>query len=137
MPTMTTPERRLGRIAAGFNAKARRLKRRGVVLWTHLAQKPSQCFYCGVGLPIMDGTWDHRVSFDQGGTNDPDNIVRCCYDCQRKKFTKSEAEFAEHKTMLVTCPIDGTVFQPRYAEAKRGMARYCSRSCAAKSRWVR
>jgi hypothetical protein len=132
---MTTLERRLGRIAAGFNAKARRLSRRGVVLWTHLAALPPKCYYCGVGIGPMDGSFDHRVSFDDGGSNDPSNIVRCCLSCQRRKFTKTEAEFAEHRRMTVTCPIDGTVFIPRYAEAKRGMARYCSRSCAAKSRW--
>lgn len=133
---MTSPKRRLGRIAAGFNRKARLLGRRGVVLWTHLYQKPNECFYCGVGLGIMDGTWDHRVPFDQGGSNEPDNIVRCCYDCNRRKFSKTEEEFAEHKGMVATCGVCGKQWKPRYAERKRGMARYCSRSCAAKSRWV-
>lgn len=133
---MNKTERRLGRIAAGFNAKARKLNRRGVVLWSHLAILPHQCYYCGIGLDLMEGSFDHRISFNDGGTNDPSNIVRCCLDCQRRKFTKTEAEFAEHRQMTVTCPVDGTVFTPRYAEAKRGMARYCSRSCAAKSRWL-
>ena len=133
---MTTTKRRLGRIASGFNSKARRLNRRGVVLWTHLALLPDRCFYCGIGLSKMEGSYDHAKPWDQGGTNDPSNIVRCCLDCQRRKFSKTPEEFAEHKQMLVTCPIDGTVFKPRYAERKRGQARYCSRSCAAKSRWV-
>lgn len=133
-----SPKRRLGRIAAGFNRKARILGRRGVLLWSHLAVKPSECFYCGVHLGIMDGTWDHRVPFDLGGSNEPDNIVRCCYDCNRRKFSKTEAEFAEHKAMWVTCALPGCDVQwkPRYAERKRGMAKYCSRAHAAKSRWV-
>ena len=133
---MTTLERRLGRIAAGFNAKARRLGRRGVVLWTHLYALPDTCHYCGISMNKMEGSYDHVRAFNEGGSNDPSNIVRCCTSCNRRKFTKTEAEYAEHQTMRVTCPIDGTVFTPRYAEAKRGMARYCSRRCAAKSRWV-
>lgn len=133
---MATVERRLGRISAGFNAKARRLNRRGVVLWTHLAALPPKCFYCGIGLSMMEGSFDHRISFNDGGTNDPSNIVRCCIGCQRRKFTKTPEQFAEHRSMTATCAICGRTWTPRYAEAKRGMARYCSRSCAAKSRWV-
>lgn len=134
---MATLERRLGRIAAGFNAKARRLGRRGVVLWTHLASLPPSCRYCGVGLSPMEGTFDHVVPWEEGGSNDPSNIVRCCTRCNRRKFTKSPQEFAAHMARTVTCPVDGVVFAPRYSEWKRGMAKYCSRSCAAKSRWAR
>lgn len=133
---MNTQKRRLGRIAAGFNSKARRLGRRGVVLWTHLYALPLSCYYCGIGLSQMDGSFDHMIAFDQGGSNDPSNIVRCCLSCQRRKFTKTEAEFAEHRTMTAICATCGKVWQPRYAEQKRGMARYCSRSCSAKSRWM-
>jgi 5-methylcytosine-specific restriction endonuclease McrA len=131
-------KRRLGRIAAGFNAKARRLNRRGVVLWTHLAVLPDECAYCGIGLSKMEGSYDHAVPWNRGGSNDPSNIVRCCLDCQRRKFDKTPEEFAEHKAMRKVCALPGctNTFQPRYAEDKRGMARYCSRSHAAKSRWV-
>lgn len=131
-------KRRLGRIAAGFNAKARRLNRRGVVLWTHLAVLADECFYCGIGLSKMEGSYDHVLPWDRGGSNDPSNIVRCCLDCQRRKFNKTPEEFTEHEGMVVTCalPECSNTFKPRYAEAKRGMARYCSRSHAAKSRWA-
>ena len=135
-PKQHPVHRRLQRIASGFNSKARRLGRRGTVTWLHLYYLPDRCFYCDVGMDKMDGSYDHVLSFDQGGSNDPSNIVRCCVSCQRRKFTKTPEEYDEHRLMRVTCPVDGKVFTPRYAEAKRGMAKYCSRSCAAKSRWV-
>lgn len=128
--------RRLSRIASGFNRKAKRLHRRGVITWLHLYNLPDHCFYCDIGMDKMDGSFDHVLAFDQGGSNDPSNVVRCCISCQRRKFTKTPAEYEEHLQMEVTCPVDGKVFRPRYAEAKRGMAKYCSRSCAAKSRWL-
>ena len=126
--------RRLSRIASGFNTKGRRLGRRGTVTWKHLYELGDYCFYCDIGMDKMDGSYD----FDQGGSNDPSNIVRCCVSCQRRKFTKTPEEYAEHRLMRVTCALDGCdkVFTPRYAEAKRGMAKYCSLSHAAKSRWV-
>lgn len=135
---MVTPARRLGRIAATFNAKSRRLRVRGVVTAKMLALMPSECYYCGTLLGIMDGSWDHMIAFDRGGTNEPHNIVRCCISCQRRKFTKSPEEFAEHRAMLVTCALPGcdVTWQPRYAERRRGMARYCSHSHAAKSRFM-
>ena len=128
--------RRLSRIASGFNSKARRLGRRGVVTWKNLYDLGDYCFYCGIGMDKMEGSYDHVLAFNEGGANEPSNIVRCCVSCQRRKFTKTPEEYAEHQQMRVTCPVCEKVFMPRYAEAKRGMAKYCSRSCAAKSRWV-
>jgi hypothetical protein len=130
-----TPKRRLGRIAAGFNRKARQYHVRGVITAEMLAQKGDTCAYCPTVMSIMDGTWDHVIPFDKGGTNEPTNIVRCCMDCQRRKFTKTPDQFAEHQSMEAVCGICGKKWKPRYAEAKRGMARYCSLSCAAKARW--
>lgn len=138
---MTAPvsqKRRLQRIASGFNAKARKYRVSGVTTAEMLAAMPPFCHYCRVTLRISDGTWDHVIPFDRGGSNELSNIVRCCMTCQRRKFTKTPAEFAEHKAMVATCALPGceVTWQPRYAEAKRGMARYCSRSHAAASRWV-
>lgn len=124
-------KRRLQRIAASFNARARRWRAPGVVSWQQLAATADDpCVYCGIDLTIADGTWDHKIAFNEGGTNWFDNIVRCCMTCQRAKFTKTPEEFAAHKRLVVVCPVDGTEFQPRWAEWKRGMAKYCSLSCA-------
>jgi hypothetical protein len=109
-----------------------------VVLWTHLALLPDECFYCGIELSKMEGSYDHVIPWDQGGSNDPSNIVRCCLDCQRRKFNKTPEEFERHQKLTVTCALPGcdVTYQPRYAEYMRGMARYCSRSHAAASRWI-
>jgi 5-methylcytosine-specific restriction endonuclease McrA len=125
-------KRRVQRIASTFNAKARRLHVRGVVSWQMLAAMPGQCRYCGVELRLEDGSWDHYVAWDKGGTNEITNIVRCCNTCQRSKFTKTEAEYAEHRDRLVTCkrPGCGVQYKPRWAEWQAGRARYHSHQCA-------
>lgn len=135
---MTDPRRRLQRIAGSFNSKARRLGVPGMITAEMLAVMPGHCHYCGTGLPITGGTWDHVVPFDKGGDNTINNVVRSCLSCNRTKFTKSVSEFVTHQGMTVTCALPGCAkqWQPRYAERLRGMARYCSRSHAAKSRWV-
>ena len=131
---MVTLERRLGRIAAGFNARARKLHSLGVVDWSTLAQvhvkAGGKCHYCPTVMELEHGTWDHAISLSEGGRNDITNLVRCCTNCQRRKFTKTPAEYDAHRALTVTCPIDGTVFKPRWAEYLAGRARYCSHRCA-------
>jgi len=129
---VTDNKRRLQRVASTFNAKARRLHVQGVVSWQMLASAGDSCRYCGLELRLEDGSWDHYIPWDRGGTNQITNIVRCCTGCQRSKFTKTEAEYAEHVVRLVTCkrPGCGNTYQPRWAEWQAGRARYCSHQCA-------
>lgn len=129
-------KRRLQRIAAGFNRKARLLHTQGIVSWPMLAALGDHCFYCGVELTLEHGTWDHKIPFDRGGTNWITNIVRCCMTCQRTKFTKTPSEHTEAQLLMVTCarPGCGNTWSPRWAERKRGMARFCSHRCAGMAR---
>jgi hypothetical protein len=129
---MVTDKRRLQRIASTFNAKARRLHVPGVVSWHMLMGLGDECAYCHVLLRPEDGSWDHALAFDRGGTNHITNIVRCCTDCQRRKHTKTPGEYAEHTVMSVTCkrPGCGNTYKPRWAEWQAGRARYCSHQCA-------
>lgn len=139
---MSVPvKRRIQRIASTFNAKARRLHVPGVVSWEMLANVGrvdrtgpivALCAYCEIELRLEDGTWDHVLPFDRGGTNYLHNIVRCCTACQRSKFTKTPDEYAEHMDRLVTCkrPGCGNQYRPRWAEWEAGRARYCSHQCA-------
>lgn len=132
---MSEYRRWLGRKASSMNMRARRVGARGVITIDMLAAKPDQCAYCKVGLEPGHGTFDHRVALDKGGPNTYDNIERCCIKCQRSKFTKSEAEFLRYVAEgRITCQLDGcdNTWVPRYAERIRGMAKFCSRSCAAK-----
>lgn len=137
--TQTPLQRRLIRLAHSINKKAERLGARGRVTAESLALialSYPQCPYCGVDIDPMHGSFDHKVPFDKGGSNERSNILFCCMTCQRSKYTKSVDEHAEFLNFTVVCPVDGTVFKPRYADWKRGLGRYCSRSCAAASRWT-
>jgi 5-methylcytosine-specific restriction endonuclease McrA len=129
-------KRRLQRIASTFNARARKLRAPGVVSWQMLLSLGSECAYDGTLMSINDGSYDHVIPFENGGTNHITNIVRCCMTCQRTKYTKTPIEFAQHRALEVTCarPGCGNTYQPRWAEYTNGRARYCSHACAG---WAR
>lgn len=138
---MTTNARRLGRIAAGFNSRARQYHSLGVVNADTLTlihvRFGGRCYYCKTEMELEHGTWDHAVPLIAGGRNDLTNIVRCCLTCQRQKFTKTPREFSEHQGRTVTCarPGCGNTYKPRWAEWQAGRARYCSHACAGAMRW--
>lgn len=130
--------RRLTRLATGMNKRARMALAPGTItagqlLMIELSQM--SCYYCGVALAVGGGQFDHKVALDKGGRNTFVNVVRCCTICNRRKFTKSPAEYAEHRERVVVCEVCGTEFQPRFAEYRRGNARICSRRCSALKRW--
>jgi hypothetical protein len=91
--------------------------------------KPN-CEYCGIGITAMACTFDHVIAFDRGGENTASNIVPCCVTCQRSKFVKTPTEYQAWMKLSNVCPIDGTVFRPRWADHIRGLGKYCSRRCA-------
>jgi hypothetical protein len=125
----------LVRKASAMNTRSKKIGARGTIAAEMLAMKDDRCFYCGIGLEPMHGTFDHRIALDRGGSNTPDNIERCCVSCQRRKFTKSEEEFRsyiEEGAIVCALPGCGETWIPRFAERQRGMAKFCSRSHAAK-----
>jgi hypothetical protein len=137
--TQTVLQRRLVRLADAINKKAVRLHAPGRVSAESLfliIRKYPQCPYCGQDTDPMHGSFDHVVPFDKDGTNLSDNIVFAHRTCNKHKHTKSVSEYSSYKMLTVTCPVDGTVFRPRYADYARGLGRYCSRSCSAASRWL-
>lgn len=129
-------ERRLTRLAISYNKKAARLGAGGYITAIQLARKPLTCHYCGIGLEVGQGTFDHIVPFDRGGSNSDDNIVRCCITCNREKFNKTPEEFRAHQALVVKCEVCERMYKPRWAEYINGRARVCSRSCAGKKRWL-
>ena len=131
----TAEQRRLTRLVLAYNKKAGRLGLPGALSASDLARKPMECFYCGIGLEVGQGTFDHVILFDRGGPNTPDNVVRCCTTCNRTKFNKTPAEFQAHKDLVIQCEVCGKQYQPRWGEYINGRARTCSLSCAAKKRW--
>ena len=136
---MQTPlQRRFIRLASAINRKAERLGAPGRVtaeILLLIAQTYPQCPYCSIDIDPEHGSFDHRIPFDKGGTNRRDNITFGCLSCNRGKYTKSVEEHMRYKDLTAVCPIDETIFKPRYADLTRGYGRYCSRRCAAASRW--
>jgi len=134
--TQDALHRRLVRLAAAMNTKAVRLGAPGLVAAFELAEimvdSDGFCSYCGTELPPMEGSFDHVVPYARGGANRKDNIVRSCLSCNREKGLKSPEELAEYAALRVTCPVDGKVFRPRWADWKRGLGRTCSRACSGK-----
>lgn len=138
--TQGPEQRRLIRLAHSMNRKARRVGAIGTVVAEDLARielATKTCRYCRVGLEVGQGSFDHIIPFDKGGANAYHNIARCCMTCQRSKFTKTEEEHAEYAALVKICPIDGKEFRPRHGDWRKGLGRYCSRSCSAKARWGR
>jgi 5-methylcytosine-specific restriction endonuclease McrA len=136
--TQSAEQRRLIRLAAAINKKAARLDAVGRVSAEDLAKvimANPDCEYCGIGLELGHGTFDHVVPFDRGGRNTPDNIVRCCTTCNREKYTKSPDELARFRATEFRCANCNQPFRPRYADWIRGYGKVCSRSCAASTRW--
>lgn len=134
----TNQQRRLLRLADAMNRKAARLGTSGRITASDLAMVMLTyrvCPYCGIDLSD-GGTFDHRIAFDRGGSNTRDNLVRCCYDCQRRKFTKTPEEWLVFRDEWRTCASCGKRFKPRFADLQRGYAVTCSRSCSGKRRWA-
>jgi hypothetical protein len=137
--TQTDFERRCIRAAAALNAKAIRLGAPGRVTGPDLvavfAGRAPNCPYCGIGIEPMSCSFDHMVPFARGGSNEPSNIVACCLTCQREKFDKTPSELAAYRRLVLTCPICGRAYRPRWGEYREGRGRVCSRRCSARKRW--
>lgn len=127
-------EHRFKRLATGANKKAARLGLPGRITYIDLhdayVASDGWCTYCGIGISPDSCSFDHVIAFDRGGDNTRGNIVACCLTCQRSKFTKDPEEYARWRDLRVTCPVDGTVFRPRWADHIRGYGKYCSRRCS-------
>lgn len=133
--TQSVIQRRLVRLAAAMNQKAIKLGVSGRITAAELAQiqleSEDLCHYCGVEVPAEGGSFDHVVPYKLGGLNLPSNIVRSCWTCNRSKgWAKKPEDLLEYSKLRVTCPVDGVVFRPRWADWKRGLGKYCSRRCA-------
>jgi len=127
-------EHRFKRMAVTHNKKARTVGSPGVLSYIDLYRvfeaSEGACAYCGIGISPEHCSFDHVVPFSAGGHNVRDNLVACCLTCQRGKFTKSPEEYAEWQKLWRICPVDGTRFKPRWADYRRGLGKYCSRSCS-------
>ncbi|MDX2092869.1 MAG: HNH endonuclease [Kofleriaceae bacterium] len=61
-----------------------------------------RCQYCGTKCSIDQLTYDHVVPRSRGGRTSWDNIVSCCYMCNRRKANRTPAEA---KMALLSTPV--------------------------------
>jgi len=80
-----------GTFAAGKPSKTER--QRGEVSakrrWQVLARDGFTCQYCGRKPPEVALTVDHKMSRDDGGSNEPDNLLTACDECNGGKGSSS------------------------------------------------
>jgi 5-methylcytosine-specific restriction endonuclease McrA len=66
------------------------------------ARDGHRCQYCGVKCATDQLTYDHVVPRSRGGRTSWDNIVSCCYACNRRKANRTPAEA---KMLLRSTPV--------------------------------
>jgi HNH endonuclease len=102
----------LQRYASAMNARAKRVKAKGILtadsLRDRIFESGGCCEWCGVDLVNQEFELDHVQSLSQQGHNTADNLVVACPDCNRRKSGKHPARFASeiysetgHKTPLL------------------------------------
>lgn len=61
-----------------------------------------RCQYCGDKCAVNELTYDHVVPRSRGGKTSWENIVSCCYACNRTKANRTPAEA---KMRLLATPV--------------------------------
>jgi len=78
--TASKPGRKKSTIRVGISAKLR---------WQVFSRDNFICYYCGRKPPEVALEVDHRISVADGGSNDIENLITACVDCNRGKGAKS------------------------------------------------
>lgn len=60
-----------------------------------------KCRYCGAPLDFFNQTIDHVLPRSHGGTEEVDNLVMCCFDCNRRAKNDKFESFEAKKQHLV------------------------------------
>jgi 5-methylcytosine-specific restriction endonuclease McrA len=56
------------------------------------ARDDYRCQYCGIACTVDELTYDHVIPRSHGGRTTWENIVSCCYACNRRKANRTPAE---------------------------------------------
>jgi 5-methylcytosine-specific restriction endonuclease McrA len=69
------------------------------------------CQYCAKGFHSEDLTFDHVVPSSQGGIKSWENIVTCCFKCNRKKADKTPEQAGMHLLREPKKPVYNPIFR--------------------------
>lgn len=58
------------------------------------------CPYCNAPLDVFTMTLDHGIPISIGGTNEFDNLVPCCADCNKLKHSLTGEQYLELRRKL-------------------------------------
>ena len=87
--------------AAALNRRAQALQISGRLnagsLRGRILDSAGLCEWCGRSLLYQAFEVDHIVALGRGGTNEADNLVVSCPDCNRSKSGKHPARFAQEQ----------------------------------------
>ena len=88
----------LRRYASALNARAKRVKAKGILtpdlLRDRIFESGGCCEWCSVDLVNKEFELDHVESLSHQGLNTAENLVVSCPDCNRRKSGKHPARFA-------------------------------------------
>ncbi len=77
------------RLRKSFPRKAKPVKFSRVNIY---ARDNYRCQYCGTRCTTNDLTYDHVIPRSKGGLTSWENIVSCCYTCNRDKANRTPVE---------------------------------------------
>lgn len=79
------------------------------------------CQYCGNKAPDVVLEIDHKIPVSKGGTNDFDNLVTSCFDCNRGKSNKHVAvsKSYEERKINAVLYLAHDYFRQRNAKIKK------------------
>lgn len=73
------------------------------------------CVYCGSREKL---TLDHVIPHNDGGSNEADNLVTCCHECNCSRGKKSLRAFAKAAVKRVLAALKADL-KPHRSEAKK------------------
>lgn len=82
------------------------------------------CVWCLRGVEQgAQLTLDHYVPASRGGSNNPRNLLTCCFECNRQRCAKSAALFAREEWELLAADVLRAINNKRRRRLPRERAR--------------
>lgn len=123
-----------------------------LVLYDEIGAGPHPCYWCGVTVDWSYGLAPDALIADHldwdRNNDDPANLVASCNVCNAHRAQKGNTALLRDGDLTMIwsgcrtravqreCAICEADFLTIPAEVKKGKGLYCSRSCAARGRWL-
>jgi len=98
-PRIAEELRRLWALEESFKTKSKKINHQRKILFV---SQLGICHYCGKKVEYYYFNVDHKLAQANGGTDDADNLVGACLDCNHEKASQDYETFKRKKTSLLT-----------------------------------